>query len=144
MASGASRMRARYVLTAAVASSLLLGFWQVWTPAQQPAGAKGGQAKAQTAPPVRFEFEVIQSFDAKYEGDTPGHVGKSGGLGDKRPHVALGDAVFRGEERVGTVTGLTWSRASGSLEVEFHPVEKVRICVGDEVWLNLDNANPAR
>ena len=87
---------------------------------------------------------MIQSFDAKYEGDTPGHIGKSGGLGERRPRVALGDPVFRGEERVGTVTGLTWSRPFGSLEVEFDPVEKVRISVGDDVWLDLDNATPGR
>jgi hypothetical protein len=85
----------------------------------------------------RFEFEVIESFNAKYEGDTPGHIGKSGGLADRRPHVALGDPVFRGEQKVGVVTGLGWSRAQGSLQVEFDPLDGARIAVGDQVWLTL-------
>jgi hypothetical protein len=85
----------------------------------------------------RFEFEVIESFNAKYEGDTPGHIGKSGGLADRRPHVALGDPVFRGEQKVGVVTGLGWSRAQGSLQVEFDPLDGARITVGDQVWLTL-------
>jgi hypothetical protein len=105
---------------------------------QQPA------AKAAKAPTDlnRFEFEVVQSFDAKYEGDTPGHMGKSGGLQNRRPQVALGDAVFRGEEKIGVVTGLNWSRTNGSLEVEFDPVGDARICVGDVVWLALNGRTP--
>jgi hypothetical protein len=107
--------------------------WHSLTSGQQPAPA--------TARPVadsnRFEFEVVQSFDAKYEGDTPGHIGKSGGLADRRPHVALGDPVFRGQQKIGVITGLGWSRTHGSLEVEFDPVDQVRISVGDEVWLAL-------
>jgi hypothetical protein len=106
-------------------------------------GALGAaqQAAPKAAPGAggsRFNFEVIESFDAKYEGDTPGHIGKSGGLGERRPHVALGDPVFRGDEKIGIVTGLVWSRAQGSLQVEFDPVGDVRVCVGDEVWLALD------
>jgi hypothetical protein len=86
----------------------------------------------------RFEFEVVQSFDAKYEGDTPGHVGRSGGLENRKLHVGLGDPIFRGDQQVGKVTGLSWSRAHGSLEVEFDPVADARVCVGDVVWLALD------
>ena len=107
--------------------------WRSLTSGQQP---QMNQARA-LADPNRFEFEVVQSFDAKYEGDTPGHMGKSGGLADRRPHVALGDPVFRGEQKVGVITGLGWSRTHGSLEVEFDPVDKARICVGDAVWLAL-------
>jgi len=86
---------------------------------------------------------VIQSFDAKYQGDTPGHIGKYGGLESRRPQVALGDSVFRGEEKIGVVTSLTWNRGQGSLEVEFDPVGKSRICMGDAVWLALNNRTPA-
>jgi hypothetical protein len=89
----------------------------------------------------RFEFEVIESFDAKYEGDTPGHIGRSGGLGDDRPQAALGDAVYRGEQKIGTVTALRWSRGQGSLEVEFDPEPKTRIQVGDVVWMKLGDAD---
>ena len=39
-----------------------------------------------------FSFEVIESHDADYLGDTPAHLGRNGGL-TVRPHVALGDAV---------------------------------------------------
>ena len=137
-------MRSRKFLAAVVGSGLLLAAFQVWTAAQPPAAQPAAAKAAIVDKSDRFEFEVIHSFDAKYEGDTPGHVGKSGGLGERRPHVALGDAVYRGEERVGTVTGLTWSRPFSSLEVEFDPAEKVRICVGDKIWLDLDTANPGR
>jgi hypothetical protein len=89
----------------------------------------------------RFEFEVIESFDAKYEGDTPGHIGRHGELGDRRPQAALGDAVYRGDKKIGTVTSLRWSRGHGSLEVEFDPEPKTRIEVGDVVWMKLDDAN---
>jgi hypothetical protein len=93
---------------------------------------------------TRFAFEVIESRDAGYLGDTPSHRGRDGGL-RFRPNVALGDPVHRtepgGEERiVGRVTGVTWERVSGGLGVEFHPEPLVRVAVGDEVWIDL---NPA-
>ena len=114
--------------------------WQVWLVGQQPvpnavpapSGAKAAAAAN------RFEFEVIQSYDARYDGDTPGHMGRSGGLENRKLHVALGDPVFGGEQQIGKVTGLGWSRAHGSLEVEFDPVVGARVCVGDVVWLALD------
>jgi hypothetical protein len=112
--------------------------WHSFTSGQQPAPTTAKPA----ADPSRFEFEVVQSFDAKYEGDTPGHMGKSGGLADRRPHAALGDPVFRGQEKVGVITGLGWSRTHGSLEVEFDPVDKARISVGDVVWLALNKPTP--
>ena len=111
--------------------------WHSLTNGQQPAA---NQAKP-AADPNRFEFEVVQSYDAKYEGDRPGHMGKSGGLENRRPHVALGDSVFRGQEKIGVITGLGWSRTHGSLEVEFDPVGDARICVGDIVWLALQSPN---
>ena len=137
-------MRVQKLLASLVLVGLLLALLQVWTVKQQAAAQQPAAEKVKVEAKDRFKFEVIQSFNARYAGDTPGHIGKSGGLGDQRPRVALGDAVFRGEERVGTVTGLTWSRASGSLEVEFDPAEKVRICVGDEVCLDLGTAIPVR
>ena len=112
----------------------IIAAWQLGTSGQQPAAAKG-QASADAN---RMEFEVVHSFDAKYEGDTPGHMGRAGGLQNRRPHVALGDAIFRGEQQVGKVTGLTWNRTNGSLDIEFDPVEGVRVRVGDEVWMVLD------
>lgn len=111
-----------------------------------PLGIDGQQSAANpakaAADPNRFEFEVVQSFDAKYEGDTPGHIGKSGGLENRRPHVALGDAVYRGQEKIGVITGLGWSRSHGSLEVEFDATGETRICVGDVVWLALNKPAP--
>ena len=94
------------------------------------------------APPgTRFEFEIIESHDALYLGDTPAHSGKDGGL-TVRPQVALGDPVYRSmagvQTMVGRVTRVAWSRVSGSLEVEFHPVPLQRIAVGDEVWVDLN------
>lgn len=93
---------------------------------------------------THFAFEVIDSRDAGYLGDTPSHRGKDGGL-RFRPNVALGDAVHRTEPEggarvVGRITAVHWERVSGGLEVEFHPEPFVRIAVGDEVWVDL---NPA-
>jgi len=89
-----------------------------------------------------FHFEVIESHDADYLGDTPAHAGKDGGL-TVRPHVSLGDAVYRGAAAdsrtlVGRITRVEWSRVSGSLEVEFDPEPFQRIAVGDEVWIDLN------
>lgn len=90
---------------------------------------------------TQFWFEVIESFNAKYEGDTPGHIGRGGGI-TLHPHVALGDLVHHriGDEdkAVGVITGLTWDRLKGSLTVEFRPKEDHRIAVGDEVWIDLN------
>ena len=85
----------------------------------------------------RFTFDVIESFDARYDGDTPGHMGLNGGLGEVRPLVAIGDPVYRGECQVGVVTALKWGRAHGSLEVEFDAAPKVHVSVGEVVWLRL-------
>jgi len=101
------------------------------------------------APGTPFTFEVIESLDAAYLGDTPSHMGRDGGL-SVRPNVSLGDAVYRttrtGEQsttiRVGTVTRVKWERVSGGLTVEFDPEPLQRIAVGDEVWIDL-NPTPA-
>lgn len=94
---------------------------------------------------TRFEFEVIESHDAMYAGDTPGHMGRDGGL-KYRPNVALGDGVFRTEAgkaaRVGTITRVLWDRVSGGLTVEFDPAPDVRVAVGEEVWIDLNPASP--
>ncbi|MDX1948730.1 MAG: hypothetical protein SFU86_25300 [Pirellulaceae bacterium] len=110
------------------------------------AGAQQPSAKpAKPADPDRFEFEVIESFDGKYDGDTPGHIGKYGGLDQRRPRVALHDPVYMGDNQIGIVTGVRWSRAYGSLEVEFTTDEKVRVCVGDLVWIAMhDKAEPKK
>jgi hypothetical protein len=106
-------------------------------------GMPRGAVSQVAAPAVvgdRFTFDVVESFDARYEGDTPGHMGRNGGLGEVRPHVALGDHVFRDDVQVGTVTGLKWTRAQGALEIEFDPSAKSRIAVGDVVWVKLGGA----
>lgn len=104
-------------------------------------GLSGGGATAwsgaQEESASRLSFEVIESFDAKYLGDTPGHMGRVGGLAARRPRVALGDPVYRGEEIVGTVTGLVWNRANGSLDIEFDPAALKTIVLGDTVWIAL-------
>ena len=96
------------------------------------------------APGTRFWFEVIESFNAKYQGDTPGHVGRGGGL-SLHPHVALGDPVYHKigdvDKAIGSVTGVVWERVRGSLTVEFRPHEDHRIAVGDEVWVDLNPAD---
>lgn len=94
-------------------------------------------AKSSLKADGKFEFEVIESFDSKYAGDTPGHIGKHGELGDIRPSAALGDPVYRGEQKIGTITNLLWSRGHGSLEIEFDPEPNIRIAVGDVCWLKM-------
>ena len=110
--------------------------------------AADSQARLPLAPPgTRFEFEVIESHDAAYLGDTPGHMGRDGGL-TVRPNVALGDGVYRttGEKmaRVGTITRVVWDRVSGGLTVEFDPEPLTRVAVGDEVWIDLNPLQPAQ
>ncbi|MFM7207889.1 MAG: hypothetical protein ACKO4T_14605 [Planctomycetaceae bacterium] len=105
------------------------------------------QQKLSVAPPgTRFTFEVIESHDASYLGDTPGHMGRDGGL-KFRPNVALGDGVFRSSgdkvTRIGTVNRVVWDRVSGGLTVEFDPAPLVRVAVGDEVWMDLNPAPAA-
>jgi hypothetical protein len=117
-------------------SLILLGGWQIWSRGQQPAKSKNAGA----ANLNRLDFEVVQSFDAKYEGDTPGHMGRAGGLQNRRPRAALGDPIYRGDEKVGQVTGLSWNRTNGSLDIEFDPIENVRVSVGDEVWMLLSGS----
>lgn len=120
------------------------------TPAPRSNVARGNDEPPSLplAPPgMPFRFEVIESHDAEYLGDTPAHLGKNGGL-TVRPQVALGDPVYRttatGRTRIGHITRVTWSRVGGSLEVEFDPEPFHRIAVGDEVWLDLNPApNPA-
>jgi len=112
----------------------------------QLANAADAQAALPPAPRgAKFFFEVIESHDAKYPGDTPAHTGKDGGL-TVRPRVSLGDSVYRASETssqvVGTITQVTWDRVSGSLTVEFGPKAGAAIAVGDEVWIDL-NPTPA-
>lgn len=121
----------------------------MWLPLRA-ADERRGDAEAAlpvAAHGTRFHFEIIESCDARYLGDTPAHAGKDGGLA-VRPQVALGDAVYRTEKDddaiVGRITRVAWSRVSGSLEVEFHPEPLVRVAVGDEVWIDLNPAAPAR
>jgi len=136
------RRQAKWLGGIAMGLAILTG-WQLIGSAQQPAAEK----RNTTADSNRLQFEVVQSFDAKYEGDTPGHVGRAGGLQNRRLRAALGDSIYRGDQKVGTVTGLTWNRTNGSLDIEFDPVADTRVSVGDEVWMLLDGsaaANPAR
>jgi hypothetical protein len=114
--------------------------------------ARADAAAAEAAMPrpphgTPFHFEVIESHDARYLGDTPSHSGKDGGL-TVRPQVAIGDAVYRtehgGQRIIGHVTRVAWSRVSGSLEVEFTPEPLERIAVGDEVWIDLNPAPAPR
>src|SRR5437763_16494434 len=92
-------------LSIALGVAITIG-WQVLTSGQQPGTEKGKEGTN------RLEFEVVHSFDAKYLGDTPGHMGRAGGLTTRRPRIALGDSVYRGEEKVGLVTHLDWNRTN--------------------------------
>ena len=138
-----SRIRASLRL-----ATLLLTLTSLTTPSLTPrAVAADAQASLQLAAHgTPFHFEVIESHDSKYLGDTPAHMGKDGGL-TVRPNVALGDRVYRtvnnSTTAIGRVTMVLWDRVSGSLTVEFDPEPLLRIAVGDEVWIDLNPA-PAK
>jgi hypothetical protein len=131
-------------LSVAAICLAMIAVWQVWSSGQQPTTGKGQEAGGSS----RLEFEVVQSFDAKYLGDTPGHMGRAGAIEGRRPKIALLDPIYRGDDKVGVVTGLQWNRTNGSLDIEFDPVDHARVCVGDAVWMSLDgksaNTTPAR
>jgi len=125
------------VLASGTALVSLAAWWLVPSQAQQGAPTTN-----------RFEFAILESFDAKYLGDTPGHAGH-GKLGSGRPEVALGDPVYRGDRRIGKVSGLSWDRSKDSLQVEFdpepfefdrngQPVGPNRVVVGDTVWIEFE------
>lgn len=108
--------------------------------AAAPEGSRESPAP-HTGRGTRFQFQVVESFDARYAGDTPGHIGRGGGLAAS-PHVALGDTVHhaapdQGAQPIGVVTGATWDRLRGSLTIEFRPRADERIAVGDAVWLEM-------
>ena len=116
----------------------------LWPPLIRSVRAADAQASLAWPPHgTPFFFEVIDSHDAKYPGDSPAHLGKDGGL-TVRPNVALHDPVYRTVNKattvIGKVTLVQWNRVSGSLTVEFSPEPLLRIAVGDEVWIDL---NPA-
>ncbi|MDZ4684168.1 MAG: hypothetical protein SH850_03710 [Planctomycetaceae bacterium] len=115
--------------------------WQLklWA---QPSEGKAATPVAKAG--TRFSFEVIESFDAKYEGDTPGHTGRAGGLENRRPNVALGDPVFRADQKLGTITSIVWSRVQGGLTIEFDPEPNARIAVGDVMWVDLNPASTVK
>lgn len=131
-------MRRRTIAWSGLALATVALGWQAT--ATGPAEATGGD---------RFEFRIVESFDARYLGDTPGHLGRGGGIDNGRKvDVALGDPVYRGRHRVGTISNLIWDRAKGSLEVEFDPSEfevdpggqarrRVRLSIGETVWISL-------
>lgn len=119
-----------------------LAFYQATLPAQPQADRSG-----------RFEFQVVESFDAHYLGDSPGHLGR-GNIGKTRPDVALGDPVYHDAAKIGTVTNLRWDRPKESLEVEFdpepfevdskgRPVRPTRVTLGQTVWVPL-GGEPAK
>ena len=85
----------------------------------------------------RFEMQVVESYDAQFEGDEPGHICRFGGLHDLVPKAALGDAIYCGDQKVGVVSGLKWSQAHGSLEIDFDPLPGVRVAIGETVWVKL-------
>jgi hypothetical protein len=88
----------------------------------------------------RFEMQVIESYDAQFEGDEPGHICRFGGLNDLIPKAALGDSIYCGDQKVGMVSGLKWSQANGSLEIDFDPLPGVRVAIGETVWIKLGDS----
>lgn len=135
-----NRIRRRMAVPALLLA--ILAAWQIVSIAQQDVDKDDTQTAPLARSGTHFEFEVIESFDAKYLGDTPGHIGRAGGLTGVRPRVSLGDPVYRGDTRIGEVSTVLWSRVQGSLTIEFDPVPLTRVSVGDQVWIDLNPSNP--
>jgi hypothetical protein len=115
-------------------SFVVAGHFVATTAAQTPAKAVSRFIEG------RFEMQVVESYDAQFDGDEPGHICRVGGLNDMIPKAALGDAIFCGDEKIGVVSGLKWSQANGSLEIDFDPLPGVRIAIGETVWIKLGDA----
>jgi len=128
------------LLLATVLSGMAVVGWQVLSSGQQPPPGKS-ETSSTTG---RLEFDVVESYDAKYLGDTPGHLGRGSALGQSRLQAALFDPVYRGDQLVGRITYLKWNRPNGSLDVEFDPVDRARVFVGDRVWISLDRPAPGK
>ena len=111
-----------------------LAGWATWQTYGQGTTPRGVAVTSPAASVPRFEFLVVESFDSRYLGDTPGHLGRAAS-GRVAPRIALGDPVVRGTTKVGIVTHLDWNEARESLEVEFNPEVNTRICIGDPVWV---------
>jgi hypothetical protein len=124
-------------------SLLALAAWQLApTLGQPPETAK-----------MRFDFAVVESFDAKYLGDSPGHLGR-GRIGEGQPDVALGDPVYRGDRLIGKVTGVAWDRSKENMEIEFdpepfeldhhgRPAALNRVAVGERLWIPMGGTKAA-
>ncbi|WP_406697210.1 hypothetical protein V5E97_00090 [Singulisphaera sp. Ch08] len=128
-------MRVQVKVISATLLTLALAAWQlVPSRGQQP-----------DSDPDRFNFVIVESFDAKYLGDSPGHFGR-GKIGQAQPDLALGDPVFRKDSLIGKVTGISWDRVKENLEVEFdpepfeldehgRPAAPTRVAVGESLWI---------
>lgn len=128
------------IMAVVLATSTTLAGWAAWAtfgPTSRLARADPGRQ----AVPVRFEFLVVESFDARYFQDTPGHLGRAAS-GRVVPRIALNDPVMRGTTKVGRITHLIWNEARESLEVEFDPQPDARIAVGDPVWVAVPAEKP--
>lgn len=130
-------MNVRHALIIVMSLFALAAVWKL-TSAAQPASNE-----LRNHDPGRYEFEIVESFNAKYLGDTPGHAGRAGDL-KVRPHIALGDSVYRGKTLVGSVSGVTWDRARGALTVEFDPEPDLRIAIGDIAWVDISEEKAGR
>ena len=121
------------ILAVILSASGVLAWWATSSSPGQTAFSTPANPPQQ---PVagRFEFLVVESFDARYYLDTPGHLGRAAS-GRVVPRIALNDPVMRGPTKVGRVTHLIWNEARESLEVEFDPLPNVRVAVGDAVWI---------
>ena len=139
-------MNRKIMIWSAVGIVAAVAAWQFGTLSQTAAlgQSKSASTPAPDAPAhARFEFQVNESVDSKYLGDTPSHRGRSG-LKGKTPNLALHDPVYRGKVKVGHVTALQWDKLKEALDVEFNPEPFVRISVGDTVWVVIDVSEPPR
>ena len=128
------------MMAVVLTTSTTLAGWATWSTFGQTAFPTPANPPRQ-AVPSRFEFLIVESFDARYLGDTPGHLGRAAS-GRVVPRIALGDPVMRGNIKVGTVTHLNWNEARESLEVEFNPEYNRRIVIGDPVWVEIPPDKP--
>lgn len=84
-------------------------------------------------PRDQSRLEVIEIFDAKYAGDTPGCVAVQ--KVTSPPRISLGDAVHRDGVTVGHLTAAAWNDETHVLRIEFDPSTGARTRISDVITL---------
>ncbi len=82
----------------------------------------------------RIALDVVKGSDGKYTAVSTVALQKIH-LDRSDCGVASGDAVFRGQTKIGWITSISRSVSENSLTIIFAPEPSERVAVGDIVWI---------